>query len=145
MLPSGSGSPDFTYCRTWAGWVYVAFILDVCAQRIVAWHATTCKKRWALWSPPPSPDHAQTVPSHAGRVEDAVGVKEPTCSQIARAGLRDWPQLSLVQAPAGGATMKRMFEVTSRHVFVSEFGSLPFLQESFALRSYSKICVLPFT
>jgi len=48
---------DFTYCRTWAGFVYVAFILDVFAQRIVAWHASTCKStdlvmvplRMALW------------------------------------------------------------------------------------------------
>jgi putative transposase len=48
---------DFTYCRTWAGWVYVAFIIDVYSQRIVAWHAQTTKHvelvmiplRMALW------------------------------------------------------------------------------------------------
>jgi putative transposase len=48
---------DFTYCRTWAGFVYVAFIVDVFAQRIVAWHAATDKRtglvltplRMALW------------------------------------------------------------------------------------------------
>jgi transposase InsO family protein len=34
---------DFTYCRTWAGWVYVAFIVDVYSQKIVAWHAQTSK------------------------------------------------------------------------------------------------------
>jgi putative transposase len=34
---------DFTYCRTWAGWVYVAFIVDVYSQRIIAWHAQTSK------------------------------------------------------------------------------------------------------
>ena len=34
---------DFTYVRCWAGWVYVAFILDVFSQRIVAWHAATSK------------------------------------------------------------------------------------------------------
>ena len=46
-----------TYVRTWAGWVYVAFILDVFSQRIVAWHAQTSKHtdlvmiplRMALW------------------------------------------------------------------------------------------------
>ena len=32
---------DFTYCRTWAGFVYVAFVVDVYAQRIVGWHAAT--------------------------------------------------------------------------------------------------------
>ena len=48
---------DFTYVRCWAGFVYVAFILDVFAQRIVAWHAHTTKHvelvmiplRIALW------------------------------------------------------------------------------------------------
>ncbi|SJM44090.1 Mobile element protein [Frigoribacterium sp. JB110] len=48
---------DFTYVRSWAGWVYVAFILDVFSQRIVAWHAQTTKHtdlvmiplRIALW------------------------------------------------------------------------------------------------
>lgn len=48
---------DFTYVRTWAGFCYVAFILDCYSQRIVAWHASTSKAtdlvmvplRMALW------------------------------------------------------------------------------------------------
>jgi transposase InsO family protein len=48
---------DFTYVRTWAGFAYVAFIVDVFAQRILAWHAATDKHtdlvltplRIALW------------------------------------------------------------------------------------------------
>jgi transposase InsO family protein len=48
---------DFTYCRTWAGWVYVAFIVDVFSQRIVCWRAQTTKHvelvmillRMSLW------------------------------------------------------------------------------------------------
>jgi putative transposase len=48
---------DFTYCRSWAGFVYVAFIVDVFAQRIVGWQAATAKRtdlvltplRIALW------------------------------------------------------------------------------------------------
>lgn len=48
---------DFTYCRTWAGWTYVAFIVDVFSRKIVAWHAATNKEvdlvmtplRIALW------------------------------------------------------------------------------------------------
>jgi transposase InsO family protein len=27
----------------WAGFVYVSFVVDVFAQKIVAWHAATCK------------------------------------------------------------------------------------------------------
>jgi transposase InsO family protein len=48
---------DFTYVRSWAGFVYVAFIIDVFAQMIVGWHAATDKRtdlvltplRIALW------------------------------------------------------------------------------------------------
>lgn len=41
--PNRKWVTDFTYCRTWAGWVYVAFIVDCFAQKIVAWHAATSK------------------------------------------------------------------------------------------------------
>jgi putative transposase len=48
---------DFSYVRSWAGFCYVAFIVDVFAQRIMAWHAATSKTtelvmtplRMALW------------------------------------------------------------------------------------------------
>jgi len=48
---------DFTYVRTWAGFVYVAFVVDVFAQRIVGWHAASSMRtdlvmtplRIALW------------------------------------------------------------------------------------------------
>lgn len=32
---------DITYCRTFAGWVYVAFVLDVCSRMVVGWQAST--------------------------------------------------------------------------------------------------------
>lgn len=35
---------DLTYVRTWAGFCYVAFIVDVFAQKIIAWHAQTNKQ-----------------------------------------------------------------------------------------------------
>ena len=55
--PNCTWVTDFTYVRTWAGFAYVAFIIDVFAQKIVAWHASTCKDtdlamiplRMALW------------------------------------------------------------------------------------------------
>jgi len=57
QAPNRAWVTDFTHCRTWAGWVYVAFIVDVFAQRIVAWHTATNKEvdlvmtplRMALW------------------------------------------------------------------------------------------------
>lgn len=55
--PDHTWVSDFTYVRAWVGWVYVAFILDVFSQRIVARHAQTTKHtdlvmiplRMALW------------------------------------------------------------------------------------------------
>jgi transposase InsO family protein len=31
---------DFTYCSTWSGIVYVAFIIDVYSRRLVGWKAS---------------------------------------------------------------------------------------------------------
>lgn len=42
---------DFTYVRTWAGFTYVAFIVDVFAQKIVAWHAATTKTTSLVMTP----------------------------------------------------------------------------------------------
>ena len=32
---------DLTYVATWAGWVYVAFVMDVYSRRIVGWRCST--------------------------------------------------------------------------------------------------------
>lgn len=56
--PNHTWVADFTYVRTWAGFVYVAFIVDIFAQRIVGWHAqktmtaelVTTALRMAIWS-----------------------------------------------------------------------------------------------
>ena len=34
------GSADFTFVATWSGFVYVAFVIDVFARRIVGWRAS---------------------------------------------------------------------------------------------------------
>ena len=57
QAPNRTWVMDFTYVRSWAGFVYVAFIVDVYAQRIVAWNAATTKEtdlvmdplRMAIW------------------------------------------------------------------------------------------------
>jgi putative transposase len=49
---------DFTYVRTWAGFVYVAFIIDVFSRKIVGWKADTTMRadlvtdtlEMAVWS-----------------------------------------------------------------------------------------------
>ena len=46
---------DFTYVATWSGFVYVAFVIDVFARRIVGWRASRQLRPascWTLWSRP---------------------------------------------------------------------------------------------
>ena len=38
--PNAPWVSDFTYVATWAGFVYVAFVIDVYARRIVGWRAS---------------------------------------------------------------------------------------------------------
>jgi putative transposase len=55
--PNRTWVMDFTYVRTWVGFVYVALIVDCFAQKIVGWHAASAKDtdlvmtplRMALW------------------------------------------------------------------------------------------------
>ncbi len=32
---------NIPYCRTFAGWVYAAFVIDVCSRRVVGWQLST--------------------------------------------------------------------------------------------------------
>jgi len=55
--PNRKWVTDFTYCRTWSGFVYVAFVIDCFSRAIAGWHATQVKNtamvttalRMALW------------------------------------------------------------------------------------------------
>lgn len=57
QAPNRKWVTDFTYCRTWAGFVYVAFVIDCFSRAIVGWHASTVKDtamvttalKMALW------------------------------------------------------------------------------------------------
>lgn len=41
LAPNGLWSRDFTYVSTWAGWVFVAFVIDAYARRILGWRTAT--------------------------------------------------------------------------------------------------------
>jgi putative transposase len=57
VMPNRKWVTDFTYTRTWSGFVYVAFVIDCFSRSIVGWHATTVKDtamvttalKMALW------------------------------------------------------------------------------------------------
>ncbi len=39
---------DFTYVSTWQGWLYVAFVIDVYARRIVGWRVSSMHTDFVL-------------------------------------------------------------------------------------------------
>jgi putative transposase len=41
LAPDRLWVADFTYVSTWAGWVYVAFVIDAYARRIIGWRTST--------------------------------------------------------------------------------------------------------
>jgi putative transposase len=55
--PNRKWVTDFTYTRTWSGFVYVAFVIDCFSRTSVGWHATTIRDtamvttalKMALW------------------------------------------------------------------------------------------------
>jgi transposase InsO family protein len=49
--PNRTWVMDFTYVRTWAGFVYTAFVVDVFAQKIVAWNCATSKNVELVMTP----------------------------------------------------------------------------------------------
>ena len=45
---------DFTYVSKWQGWLYVAFVIDVFARRIVGWRVSSSMRtdlslEWVSW------------------------------------------------------------------------------------------------
>lgn len=50
--PNRTWVMDFTYVRTWAGFVYVAFVLDVFAQKIVAYTLNNRPRKVLGWKTP---------------------------------------------------------------------------------------------
>jgi putative transposase len=41
LAPDRLWVPDFIYVSTWTGWVYVAFVIDAYARRIIGWRSYT--------------------------------------------------------------------------------------------------------
>ena len=41
LAPNRTWVADFTYCSTWSGMVYVAFVIDAYSRRILGWRTAT--------------------------------------------------------------------------------------------------------
>ena len=82
---------DFTYVSTWQGWLYVAFVIDVFARRIVGWRVSTSMKthfvldalEQALYARQPERDSA--LIHHSDRRSQYVSIRYS--ERLAEAGM----------------------------------------------------------
>ena len=82
---------DFTYVSTWQGWLYVAFVIDVFARRIVGWRVSTSMHtdfvldalEQALYARQPERDNA--LIHHSDRGSQYVSIRYT--ERLAEAGI----------------------------------------------------------
>ena len=82
---------DFTYVSTWQGWLYVAFVVDVFARRIVGWRVSTTMAtefvldalEQALYDRQPDPEDA--LIHHSDRGSQYVSIRYS--ERLAEAGI----------------------------------------------------------
>lgn len=79
--PNALWVADFTYCSTWQGWLYVAFVIDTFAKRIVGWRTSSSMStdfvldalEQALWERRPT--HADELVHHSDRGSQYVSIR----------------------------------------------------------------------
>ncbi|WP_244479299.1 IS3 family transposase, partial [Rhizobium sp. Leaf384] len=83
---------DFTYVATWQGFVYVAFVIDVFARRIVGWRASrtaharaSSSMRWGRHFMIGVPAHGSGLVHHSDRGVQYVSIRYS--EQLAEAGI----------------------------------------------------------
>ncbi len=82
---------DFTYVSTWQGWLYVAFVIDVFARRIVAWRVSSSMRtdfvldvlEQALYAR--QPDRQDALIHHSDRGSQYVSIRYT--ERLAEAGV----------------------------------------------------------
>jgi transposase InsO family protein len=82
---------DFTYVSTWQGWLYVAFVIDVFARRIVGWRVSTSMRtdfvldalEQALYAR--QPERSDALVHHSDRGSQYVSIRYT--ERLAEAGI----------------------------------------------------------
>jgi putative transposase len=82
---------DFTYVSTWQGWLYVAFVIDVFARRIVGWRVSSSMRtdfvldalEQALYDR--QPERSDALIHHSDRGSQYVGIRYT--ERLAEAGI----------------------------------------------------------
>lgn len=86
---------DFTYVSTWQGWLYVAFVIDVFARRIVGWRVSSSMRtdfvldalEQALYDR--QPERSDALIHHSDRGSQYVSILYT--ERLAQAGIEKWP------------------------------------------------------
>lgn len=89
--PNALWVADFTYVSTWQGWLYVAFVVDVFARRIVGWRVSTSMRtdfvldalEQALYAR--QPDRDSSLVHHSDRGSQYVSIRYS--ERLAEAGI----------------------------------------------------------
>ena len=85
---------DITYCRTFAGWVYAAFVIDVFSRRVVGWQLSTSLRtdlaldalNMGLWTRQHAGHDTSRLVHHSDRLSVAQYVAIRYTGRIADAG-----------------------------------------------------------
>jgi putative transposase len=92
---------DLTYVRTWAGFMYVAFITDVFSRRIVGWQASTSLRtdlalhalEQAIWDRTQAGENLDGLVHHSDRgVQPRFKESSQRCRVRLSVGARRWPR-----------------------------------------------------
>ena len=79
---------DFTYVSTWQGWLYVAFVIDVYARRIVGWRVSSSMRTDFVLDAPEQALYARQPERDGSLVATPTGGRNTSAS----ATPSDWPR-----------------------------------------------------
>jgi transposase InsO family protein len=68
---------DFTYVSTWQGWLYVAFVIDVFARRIVGWRVSSSMHTDFVLDALEQALHARQLEQHGGLIHHSDRGSQP--------------------------------------------------------------------
>lgn len=97
---------DMTYVSTWSGWVYVAFVIDAYARRIIGWRAGTSMSTQlvldaldqAIWTRQRQGADLGSVVAHTDR--GSQGGFNRSSQHLDRGGVQRWQQRTGARGPA---------------------------------------------
>jgi transposase InsO family protein len=95
---------DFTYVSTWAGFVYVAFVIDVFARRIVGWRVSRSMRTDFVLDALEQTLYARQPEREASLITTRIAARSTFPSAIPS----DWPRPASSRLSAAKATATTM-------------------------------------